>query len=568
MQSSFDLKRFVVGLCVTTVMVGGVQLANAAVVAPSSVEPSRTEQRYRLDTAKPELFKQPLATQPVEATSVSESSAVTFVLSSVNVTGATVFPAEQLQALAAGQIGKEASLASIKALAAKITAEYRNNGYILSKAIVPPQRVQGGAVTIQVIEGYIDDVVFQGAEQQNQIVLQGFAEKIKASRPLKNSDLERYLLLMDDLVGVNARGVLSASPSSAGASVLTVVLTYKPVEADVTVDNRGSRFLGMWEGGVNVAANSTLGQSEQIRGRTIHSLEMEELHYYEAAYQQPVGSEGTVVRAQTSYTETNPGAALEAFDIEGQNVSFAVEGVHPVIRSRQMNMFAGGGFRYRDATTDALRTELYDDHIRALYATFAYDTLDFSDAVNRVDMELSQGLDVMDANEQGDLLSRANGENEFTKINGQYSRLQMLNDNYSWYVGFAGQLSSDPLLASEEFTLGGMNFGSGYDPAELSGDHGFALRTEYRYSNGLPEQYGSTYQIYAFYDGGRVYNKDVLLGEAKHASLVSVGLGTRLSLVNGVSLTAEVAKPLSADVVAEGTHGDKVRGFMTLNYAY
>lgn len=563
---------FMLGLLASGVAMSIVHGAMAAVaVAPtsiqSSIEPSRTEQRYRQD-ARPALFAQPVVSEQPEVAAQPENAAVSFMLNSVKVDGSTVFSVDQLQGVAAEYVGKNVTLATLKTIAAKITAQYRNQGYILSKAIVPPQNVQGGAVTIQVVEGYIEDVVYQGAEQQNQSVLQGFAEKIKASRPLKNADLERYLLLMDDMVGIKARGVLSASPEASGASVLTVALDYKQIEGDVSVDNRGSRFLGMWEGGVNVAANSLLGQSEQMRARTIHSLEFEELHYYEAAYQHPFGAEGTVVRAQSSYTETNPGAALEPFDIQGENVAFSIEALHPFLRTRQENLYAGGGFRYRDANTDALSTELYDDHIRAVYANLAYDMLDGFDAVNRLDVELSQGLDFMGANDASDNISRSNGENVYTKAFAQYTRLQPLDEHYSWYVGVTGQVSSEPLLASEEFTVGGINYGSGYDPAELSGDHGFAARAEYRYSDNLPEQYGSIYQLYAFYDGGKIYNEDALLGEAKQASLVSAGVGTRMSLVNGMSLTAEVAKPLSSDVVAEGTHGDSVRGFVSMNYAF
>jgi hemolysin activation/secretion protein len=560
--------KVLMGLLAGAAMVCGAHGALAAVAAPASIEPSRTEQRYNQRDAHPALFSSPVVAPQAEAPLAQDHSSITFPLKSVTVVGATAFPAEQLQALAAEHVGKQVSLATLNAVAAKITAQYRNQGYILSKAIVPPQKVQGGAVTIQVIEGYVDDVVFQGGEKQNQSVLHGIAEKIKASRPLKNADLERYLLLVDDMVGIKARGVLSPSKVNAGSSTLTVALDYKKIEGDVSVDNRGSRFLGMWEGGVNVATNSLLGQSEQIRARTIQTLEFDELHYYELAYQHPVGSEGTVLRAQTSYTQTNPGAALEPFNIKGENVSFAIEGLHPLLRSRQENLYVGGGFRYRDASTDALSTELYDDHIRAVYANAAYDVMDRFNAVNRIDATLAQGLDVLDANGGRDNVSRANGENVFTKLNAQYTRLQPLNDNYSVFFGAAGQVSSEPLLASEEFTLGGVSYGSGYDPAELSGDNGYSARIEYRYSNDLPPAYGSMYQIYAFYDGGRVFNKDALVGESKTASLVSTGLGARFSLPQEVSLTTEVAKPLSQSVVAEGTHGEGVRGFVTLNKAF
>ena len=43
------------------------------------------------------------------------------------------------------------------AIADRITTKYRNDGYILSRAIVPAQRISGGALQVQVVEGYIKD---------------------------------------------------------------------------------------------------------------------------------------------------------------------------------------------------------------------------------------------------------------------------------------------------------------------------------------------------------------------------------------------------------------------------
>ena len=49
---------------------------------------------------------------------------------------------------------------TVYSLAQKITAKYGNDGYVLSRAIVPPQNLDpsGAIVTIEVIEGYVDKV--------------------------------------------------------------------------------------------------------------------------------------------------------------------------------------------------------------------------------------------------------------------------------------------------------------------------------------------------------------------------------------------------------------------------
>lgn len=549
-------------------LISGAAQAASLVAMPGSVESGRFEQRYRIDT-RPAVERAAVVQEEDDHTAVvDEAGANKFELKAVRVTHATVFSSDELQAMFQDNVGKQVSLNELRAIASEVTQKYRNAGYILSKAVIPPQRIGEGVVIIEMIEGSVDNVVFQGAERQNQALLAAYAEKIKNAKPLTNEVLERYLLLMDDLTGVTARGVLSPSATNKGQSTLTVNLDAKAVEGQLSLDNRGSKYLGPWEAGVMVASNSALGLSEQIRLRAMSSTDFEELHYYEGAYQQPVGTEGTILRVLGSYTETQPGSSLELFDVEGDSVAFMADVQHPLKRTRQENIYVGGGLRYRDASTDTLGVNLYEDNIRSIYANIAYDTVDGLDAINRVDTELTQGLGVFGANGKNDPVSRANGENVFTKLNIDYSRLQPLSDRFSWYVGAAGQVSADALLASEEFTVGGMDFGSAYDSAEISGDHGLSARTELRFSDVLPESWGSVYQLYVFYDGGKVYNKDVLVSEQKSESIVSAGLGTRLNLAHDLYATAEIAKPLTKDVAAKGSDGDEVRGFMSVVYGF
>lgn len=543
-------------------------VASSASAVPE-LDPGRFEQRFDV-RERPDVGGSAVVPEDASPVLSEEQAGASFTLNDVAVEGGTVFSDSELSPLYKDSIGQKATLGDVRAIANKITAHYRNAGYVLSRAIVPPQRVEGGVVKIQVIEGYIDAVTFEGSEDQDGDLLASYASNITSMKPVSNEALERYLLLIDDLTGLKARGVLSPSQANVGASQMTVVLEYDEMDGEVFINNRGSRFLGPLQVGVMAGANSLLGLSERIQVRSIVSGNLDELRYYEASYQQPVGGEGTTLRGLASLTDTNPGASLEPLDIEGESVNFTLSARHPFVRSRKENLFGNAGFRYRNSESvlGLFSTELYDDHVRSIYAGVNYDTLDTLDGINRIDAEISQGLDILDGNDAGDFLSRANGEGTFTKVEMQYSRLQPLTQNVSAYLGLAAQYAFDPLLASEEFGIGSEPFGSAYDPAEITGDHGFAGRMELRYSDLLPEGWGDLYQLYAFYDGGKVYNKDTIAGEAPNESLTSAGIGARLSLIENISATAEIAAPLTRDVSAEGSDGDDVRGFFSLVYGF
>src|SRR5207244_7002490 len=80
-----------------------------------------------------------------------------FLVSKFKVTGATVFPESQLEAML-GEPNREMTLAEAQALAERITEFYKDKGYIVARALIPAQDVRDGVVEVRVIEGRYESV--------------------------------------------------------------------------------------------------------------------------------------------------------------------------------------------------------------------------------------------------------------------------------------------------------------------------------------------------------------------------------------------------------------------------
>jgi hemolysin activation/secretion protein len=147
------------------------------------------------------------------------------------------------------------------------------------------------------------------------------------------------------------------------------------------------------------------------------------------------------------------------------------------------------------------------------------------------------------------------------------TRVQPISGPFSLEVAFSGQLSADALLASEEFGIGGPNFGRGYDPSEITGDSGAAGRFELQFNDTLAWAVIEDYQLYGFYDVGKVWNRDIQAGggEDKTATLASTGIGARFNGPYDLSGNLEVAFPMTRDVLAQGQDGDNPRLYFGLN---
>jgi len=142
---------------------------------------------------------------------------------------------------------------------------------------------------------------------------------------------------------------------------------------------------------------------------------------------------------------------------------------------------------------------------------------------------------------------------------------QSIGQTFGLYVTATGQVSSDPLLATEEFTLGGAQFGRAFDYSEMSGDDGAAAAIEFRHGRNPGWRSVDFYQLYAFYDIGSVWNQgDIAVID--HASLSSAGFGLRLTMATNTRLNLEAARPLTG-WPAEVRDGDW-RGFVSLSSSF
>jgi hemolysin activation/secretion protein len=559
-------------LLVTTAIGLIVSASAAYAVNPGTARPEFIDNQHKIEDQQPGVSKAPIVYDEDKAGKSAVKGEGSFVLKSVQIEGATQFSAQDLKPLYADKLDKRMSVSELNALTNSITAFYRDRGFILSRAVLPPQKIESGDVKIRIVEGFVHDVRLEGDTGKGSDLLQKLADKIRASKPLNAKILERYLLLMEDLPGVTARAVLRPAANTPGASDVIIHITRKPVEASVTFDNRGSRFLGPYQASVTGTFNNALGLNEQTQLRVLNSIfQPTELQYTDLRHEEQLGSEGAKLVLAGSYSRTRPGASLDSSNIDGWSATGSVGANYPILRSRQTNWFVNGDFDVRDTDVQSQNIRLYRDKISALRVGTTYDFMDRWLAVSRMETTVSEGVNWWNGNE-GSVQSRPTGQTTFTKVASTVTRIQPISGSWSLFNSVTGQYSNAPLLAAEEFALGGEEFGSAYDTAEITGDDGLATRLELQYSRPTMQTFLTHYQLYAFYDLGRVWNRSIVVGgtEPSHASLADTGVGSRFNMTQSMSGAVELAFPLTRPVAANNANGngEDPRFFFNLQYRY
>ena len=521
----FATHRLVAALVIACIPIA----VEAQVILPSD-QPGRERERFSIPQPPRAQPGGPAISLP-GTVAPPGADKVKLTIRDIQIVGSTVYSSEQLKELSVGLIGHDVSLQAIYDLARRITAKYGTDGYVLSRAIVPPQEFnpKGAVVRIQVVEGWISKVEWPKKLERYRDFFTDYATKITTERPANIRTIERYLLLAGDLPGLKFSTTLKASDKEIGASTLIVDVAEKPLDAGARVDNRGTPSRGPYQFLASTTFNNIFGQHEALTIAYAGVSPLKQLQYIAPSYRQVLTSEGLTVFVNGSYSWGEPGtAALELLNFATRSAVVESGLSYPVIRARERNLTFSGLAFMSDSHSDILSAPFNDDRLRGLRLKADADMADTLQGISQFNATFSQGINGLGSSANGNpLASRAAGRVDFSKVEGYASRLQPLVANFSMLVAAYGQYAFTPLLAPEQCGYGGGRFGRAFDPSQLLGDSCWEASGELRFDLPVAAQLQQA-QLYGFTDYGQLYTQQPAVGTAAVAQAASAGAGLRL----------------------------------------
>ncbi|MDG1929193.1 MAG: ShlB/FhaC/HecB family hemolysin secretion/activation protein, partial [Nitrospinaceae bacterium] len=444
---------------------------------------------------------------------------------------------------------------------------YRHDGYILSKAVVRSQQVDKGIIRIDIIEGFVDKVNVQGDVVGPKKLLNSYRKKLLNSKPLLAKDLERYLLLVDDLPGLSVKSVLTPSEVQLGATDLTLILASKKYDESRGIDNRSLKFNESIQISRITNANSLLGLYEKIGFQAVVAKHTHELRFFNRFDEMPISSQGAENYFSATGSKSRPGKDLKEFKLKGSSPNFMLKATHPFIRSRSKNLYANFSFIHRNSTTKFLGETDSEDKLRIANLGLSYDFVDDYRGVNLLSINWNQGFGFSGPMGKGSpsLINRE-GTSGFTKFSGGVLRLQPLAASWILLGGVSWQYALDKLLASEKFGLGGSKFGGGSNFSEITGDHGVAFKLALQRVFEINKTYIRDIKAYTFFDYGTVWNRLKTSTDSSKQDLSSIGLGFRFNLTDRLSGYLELDKSFNRKVSGERNQGSRMFFSLSTNF--
>jgi hemolysin activation/secretion protein len=241
-----------------------------AMLAPAWAQTPPDAGRLLEETRQPPRPALPSATAPrvvdvpVRPT-ITLPEGVTVQAGSFRVTGASSYPAELLTGLLQPWVGKRLDINGLNEAAGVLTRHYQSNGHLLTYAYIPAQRVADGVVEIAVLEGKLEGVQIVTAQdvRLRDELVQAHTDRLATDasnpRPVLQAEVERQMLLLNDLPGVTARAAFTPGSTTGGAEMVVSVAEDDPLALQLDLDNHGSRSTGEFRAGIGLQLRDLFG---------------------------------------------------------------------------------------------------------------------------------------------------------------------------------------------------------------------------------------------------------------------------------------------------------------------
>lgn len=410
---------------------------------------------------------------------------VTVNVRSTRIVGNTALGEDDLADVLTSLNGRRVTLAEVYAAADAITRLYRDRGYVLSRAYLPPQEIdpKGATIQIAVLEGFIDDVVWPEEVASYRNMFAYYEQAITSERPVRVGTIERYLLLANKLPGLSFTTTLAPSDTTPGAATMFVAMEAKPVSASLGIDNKGTDARGPVQVRGRASLDNILRLHERVEVTAALTTETKEMQFLKVALSALLHPEGLEGFANASISHGEPGTeALRLLMFTSRSIAFEAGLSLPVLLTREKSLTLSALMFTTDSEADALGVAFTRDRLRGVRLKADGQWLDPWGGATAGQVTLSAGFDVLGATRAGDPnASRAAASGSFAKIEATVSHVHPLAPSWSILTQVHGQYAFTPLLASEECGFGGEPFGRALDSSSLAGDSCVLASGEVRY---------------------------------------------------------------------------------------
>ncbi len=466
-----------------------------------------------------------------------------------NVIGSTVFSREELNKVLAPFTGRSLSFTEIFAARSAITDLYVDAGYITSGALIPPQTIQDGVVTIQVVEGGLEAIEVVGTRRLRADYVR---ERLPQSKPLNQRRLLKalQLLQLNPLIQ-NLSAELTAG-SRKGSSILQVqVKEADTFNTQIVLDNGRAPSVGTFRRRIQLNEANLLGLGDSL---SLGYTNTAGSNGIDASYTLPINSSNGTLRFNYGFLDSDViEPPFNQLDILGNSSYYELTLRQPLAQTPNEEFALGLTAARRESD---ISSEFFEDLDPPVPLSILSPGAD-EDGNTRISaLQFFQEWTRRDTNEVLAARSQFNlgvgafnatvnnnePDSRFFSWQGQAQWVRLLAEDTLLLLRTNVQLADSALVPLEQFGLGGIESVRGYRQDALLADNGVLASAEVRLPIYRAPNRGVLLQAVPFVDFGTTWDSGdssaLDLDPPDSDTLASIGLGLRLAW--GDRLTARV----------------------------
>ena len=527
---------------------------------PPQPEPREPETLPPLEEILPELEN---PTAPDDSNTTIKDFANTVFVKKFEIVGSTAFTPEELARVLKPFTLRRLSFSEILAAQKAIDRLYVERGYITSGTFLPPQKLEDGIVTIEVVEGTVEEISIEGLNRLNSGYVRSRLD-LATGAPLNRDKLLNALqLLQIDPLIENLAAELTAG-TRPGSSILELNLEEAdPFDLILGFDNYRAPSVGTDRRTVRLTHRNLAGFGDRLSVGYLNTDGSNSLN--DLNYSLPFNPYNGTINFRFDYTDSNIiTSPFDSLNVESENTYYEFTYRQPLLQKPTEDVAIGFTFSRNDSviTINNQPEQIFsrganangETNISALRFFQEYTKSD-ANRVIALRSQFSLGIDAFDATiNDGDL-----PDSKFLAWRGQAQYLQLLGSNFTLLLRSDFQVSDRSLVPTEQFTLGGGLNVRGYPQNALLGDNGWFNSVEIRATVLRIPKWKASLELTPFVDFGTVWNSDVNSNdddnfddfELETNTLVSTGIGLRLQISDRFASRLDWGIPL-VDLDTEG----------------
>ena len=470
-----------------------------------------------------------------------------FMITSIEISGNTLFDTPTLHALVGDLEGQEHTLGQLNAAVDRISDFYHAHGYTLARAYVPAQTLKDGLVKIFVIEARYGEIRLNNSSLVNDGTVNAILSALHAQDFVEQSRLDRTLLLLSDVPGLTSGATLQPGQQVGTSDLLVETRATAAVDSNVTADNYGNAYTG------RTRLSGTLNWTDPLHMGDVLSANVlssgQDMASASLTYETLVSGDGARIGGTASYLHYRLGGALAALNGHGVAETASLWGKYPWLRSVDANVTTQLQLDYKDLNDDIDSSDIQNrrhiDSTSWLMSGDARDNL-LGGAQTTWSLQLTAGEHYFDNAAAKALDARtADTNGGFVKFNANYNRLQFFTEATALYVALSTQWANANLDSAEKMVAGGAYTVRAYGMGALSGDLGILGTLELRQNLGA--WWDGHWQGIMFADSQHVQiNQTPWASGTNGATLIGAGLGLSWANNSGWHVKVYGAAPVGS----------------------